>query len=588
MTKKKWTKTPRIPPMADQTQVNFCKVPSCFNFSVVPDSNYQQKGRLKGAVREDKYIKVGGDPGSPGFICILCKKKFTIKSNLGINEEHRRLKAYLTPKLSPACKTLGCPHGSIPIKGNSSFYISYGESPSGYHKYQCKHCKKTLTVGTASRGHKKPHLNIEVFRCLIGKMPMRCIMDKLDITASTLYGKIDFLHHQVLAFVANRERRLLSGMEIPELQVSVDRQEYVVNWKNQFDKRNIRMMAIGSADNLSGYVFGMHLNFDSDLDRNAIETDARVLGEENIPKPFRKYARLWLRSDYEESAEAIKKQKSAKVNSGEVNDELDKQDETTRLPSAGMQIHVEYTMFGHFLLLNDLFRGVKKLTFYMDDEAGIQGVCNSTFETEVLQGKCQAFVVKIRKDLTVNERRRAIKDARKALGCLRSHYAPTGVRISDEDMAVMHLEEQIRELRSFYSTTHGRPVEWEDHWIGHPLPRMNEPEKMAIYITERPVELPPDKLANLFLGASLGGIDRFFMQVRRKLSLMERPIGTSSNMRRTWYGYSPYNPRIIQKLLDIYRVYYNYVKVGQDKQTPAMRLGLARSPIKMEDIIYYL
>ena len=117
--------------------------------------------------------------------------------------------------------------------------------------------------------------------------------------------------------------------------------------------------------------------------------------------------------------------------------------------------------------------------------------------------------------------------------------------------------------------------------------RMNEPEKMAIYITERPVELSPDKLANLFLGASLGGIDRFFMQVRRKLSLMERPIGTSSNMRRIWSGYSPYNPRIIQKLLDIYRVYYNYVKIGQDKQTPAMRLGLARSPIKMEDIIYY-
>lgn len=79
-------------------------------------------------------------------------------------------------------------------------------------------------------------------------------------------------------------------------------------------------------------------------------------------------------------------------------------------------------------------------------------------------------------------------------------------------------------------------VDWEDHWIGHPLPRMNEPEKMAIYITERPVELPPDKLANLFLGASLGGIDRFFMQVRRKLSLMERPIGTSSNMRRIWYA----------------------------------------------------
>ncbi len=44
---------------------------------------------------------------------------------------------------------------------------------------------------------------------------------------------------------------------------------------------------------------------------------------------------------------------------------------------------------------------------------------------------------------------------------------------------------------------------------------------------------------------------------------------------------------MVVKLLDIFRVYYNYCVVGQDKKTPAMRLGLAKAPIREEDIIYF-
>jgi len=31
----------------------------------------------------------------------------------------------------------------------------------------------------------------------------------------------------------------------------------------------------------------------------------------------------------------------------------------------------------------------------------------------------------------------------------------------------------------------------------------------------------------------------------------------------------------------------NYVLVGQDKQSPAMRLGLAKGRVSLEDIIYF-
>src|SRR3546814_14352018 len=87
--------------------------------------------------------------------------------------------------------------------------------------------------------------------------------------------------------------------------------------------------------------------------------------------------------------------------------------------------------------------------------------------------------------------------------------------------------------------------------------------------------------------ASLHAIDRFFMQIRRLIMMLERPISTPSNDGRVWRGYSAYNPRIIQKLLDIYRVYYNYVAVGEDKRTPAMRLGLAMGLVTLETILYF-
>jgi len=90
-----------------------------------------------------------------------------------------------------------------------------------------------------------------------------------------------------------------------------------------------------------------------------------------------------------------------------------------------------------------------------------------------------------------------------------------------------------------------------------------------------------------------GGVVHFRRQgwtltVRRRLSLLERPIGTASKIGRTWYGYSAYRPENIEKVLTIFRVFYNYCLIGKDKKTPAMRLGLSRAPIDPQEIIYFV
>jgi tetratricopeptide (TPR) repeat protein len=79
--------------------------------------------------------------------------------------------------------------------------------------------------------------------------------------------------------------------------------------------------------------------------------------------------------------------------------------------------------------------------------------------------------------------------------------------------------------------------------------------------------------------ASLHAIDRYFMQVRREIGELERGIAVASNAGRIWYCYSPYDPAMIQKLIDIHRVYYNFIQVGAGGLTRAQRFGIAKGKI---------
>jgi len=116
----------------------------------------------------------------------------------------------------------------------------------------------------------------------MNKNPLKCICDIYDISMTTLYGKIDFLYKQCRKFVAARERKLLSGMQLPKLYIGVDRQYFSVNWKDADDRRNIILYAVGSADNESGYVFSMDVNYDPNLNPNEIEERALDLNDYGV------------------------------------------------------------------------------------------------------------------------------------------------------------------------------------------------------------------------------------------------------------------------------------------------------------------
>lgn len=87
--------------------------------------------------------------------------------------------------------------------------------------------------------------------------------------------------------------------------------------------------------------------------------------------------------------------------------------------------------------------------------------------------------------------------------------------------------------------------------------------------------------------ASTNAVDRYFMLVRRRLSTFERPIATASRSYRRWHGYQGYNPAVGMKLLETFRVAYNFHLSGRSGTTPAQRLGLIDHPMALEDILSF-
>jgi hypothetical protein len=281
----------RIPPEIDRIQVNFCKNPACGNFCRPASVFAQTRGRYAKQGMRDSYT-VSGKSDGMFIICDKCKECPPIKSNLGISQEIKRISNYLqNEKKEDSCPKHGCDNYGIDAYIYYERYWKFGKTKYGSPRFRCKLCGSTFSEPQKSiHKQKLSHINASIFRSLVGKQPLKRIAHEEGISMKTLYDKIDFIHSQCMAFVANREK-MLPELKRKYLNISVDRQAYSINWKNKKDRRNVVLYAVGSADSSSSYVFGINLNFDPSCDPKTIEDDAVQEGDYGLQRPFRKYAR---------------------------------------------------------------------------------------------------------------------------------------------------------------------------------------------------------------------------------------------------------------------------------------------------------
>lgn len=124
--------------------------------------------------------------------------------------------------------------------------------------------------------------------------------------------------------------------------------------------------------------------------------------------------------------------------------------------------------------------------------------------------------------------------------------------------------------------------------IKHPLPDIDEGIRWVNLISKVPY-IDDTELADLLMQVNSRAINNFFQQVRRRISILERPLSTARGDGKS-YIYANYNPKYAHQMLVIFRTFYNFcfeTKANGKRSTPAQRLGLTDKVFNYKDIVYF-
>ena len=558
----------KIPSSSDSTQLNSCANLACSNYGIEAKnpliSDYLNK--------EPALVKLGNDyelahQKKDNILVLTCKKcrvSSVLFNNKSVNEEYLGISGhYEELKEIPSCKSIDCVNYGISILKEPEEYAKNGKNESGGQRYKCKRCNKTCTipsVRTPYSRQRESFKNIDIFMDLVNKVPLKRILELNNINPKVLYNKIDYFYRQCRKFARAKNKHLIKK-NLGDLRLSSDRQHYTTNWRSSVDRRNATLYNLTTTDESSSYVFLSSLNFDPEAVVSDINQLAYDNGDMDRPIAWRKFAKY-------------------RLDSGQDDDPLDPT--TTPFKNGkkikGMQVLESYTMAAHFVYLKELLTKTKKITLYNDKEGSIATLIKNIFKDRILEGSAEAFIVSINKNKKTQSRikkenlsERASKDFKKFKSnnpCLSDFNAKSAFFKYNWDNAI---------------------VVDRAKWHAHPTPSAEEPDKAIHWITQRDgVEI--ENIAPLMVTATLNATDRFFLSLRRRITFFERSISSASGIKSVgskWSGYAAYNPAVLVKLLEIFRVYYNFVLTGKDKKTPAQRLGIAKKDYTVRDILYF-
>ena len=301
---------PRVPltvanPLAgsgSEIQVNFCRMPDCDNFSVPARTDPVKTGP---SPDRDLHYKVATTNKGrvSALVCKCCGEKPPIRSNQGIAEELARIS---DPLLGP---DRGCPCEDCETHGKST-----DDHPDLYYKRgthkrterpvrSCKDCGSRFLIGLeAPRIHRQHHhLASAVFSQVVNKAPVRRVLQGAGMAGKpqVYYDIIRFIRRRCNHLIGGLERGMLRGrVPLPaKLHLVTDLQQYQLNWTNRLDRRNLMFSAVCTVDKDTRYIFGLHANYDPDLDSFAIAKESAERGDLEQREAFRRHARLWLPGD---------------------------------------------------------------------------------------------------------------------------------------------------------------------------------------------------------------------------------------------------------------------------------------------------
>jgi len=560
----------RLPRPFNGVNVNFCRNPLCSNFGN-PAELEDGRGRKRG--NQGSLYRVTGD----SLFCSVCHTHTVVKSNRAVAEEFERNLELLATPGGLHCPSVTCANYFKPVDSHPGSYLAHGNTPSGGRRFRCKACGKTFSDRKPHQRQQSSHENKTVFQMLVAKVCITRIAQVTGLAPKTVYDKIDFLHRQCRKFLADRERRL-PDLEFKHMRIATDMQDYMVNWPTKKLRKTIQFRAIASSCLDTGYVLACHPQLDSRFDTNEVQ-QAVVDCEDLDKKPaFREYARLW---NYEDYARALELDMNTFTPAREDQDGPEHMTKDRQLPTQGAMVHIDYLAFGHFMYLNYLLGwNARNVHFCLDADPGLAIACLATWKDKVLMRELDVAIMTCDKAATIDQKNAAVAKA---------------IELKEEAEDLFPTLAPFQAWLAYFLANSTIPyyqgIKRGDYLrsreIAYPFIKKSEPGKKVRFLTDDGTR-DTMSIAARFHYTSLHQVDRFFMQVRRSIAGLERAPQYPRRASRKWYLYGYYSPEMVEKMLTIFRTYFNFIAKGEDGQTPAMRLGLAKGPVRFEEVIYFL
>jgi hypothetical protein len=612
-----------MPPEFQGMQANFCRDPACQNFAVSPR-------RLDPEAANPTDDKLGayrlvGPVGETQMMCSFCGKETAILSNEGLALELHRLRTANGILSAESCPRESCANHHRPVMQFSDHYYDDGRTPSGARRRGCKACGKRFTLGDHKRWKGGEGSNKDIVKDLVNRGALNAIMRKQEMSPGTLYERIDHIHERMVAFEAFKLRALRSPRwKRKYYALATDAQDCLVNWTSRKRRYPVQLSAISTAESITGFILRTDVNFDPTVGE-IVQFFISLLDryDFDVPEGLGVSHRLMLPTFLRAVADALKSDrvKLPRQRRDELLEKiaelLPKFDPEEAIPAdrsvEGAVIKKQYTAIAHFKLIAEMLPADAQFHLITDpDGAFIIGAPTGYAEPLKDQRADLCFMV-FEKEMTNPKKRSLVAKYKRRLEKLSQSLG------SSEDVRAVRKEYIARYGNRLPRLSHGTPMDWWEV----PIATMFEPNKHVGIFYQRSAGLPDeieDRRLDLLDRTSLHAVDSYFNVMRQRVSYLHRP-GKSRATNEHYNAFQPYQPAMLQKIVDICRIYFNWCEARpfrlnrkfdpldpqphdpwhdkldnayeeqkrrakrEEYTTPAMRMYLATVPVKLETIL---
>lgn len=249
-----------------------------------------------------------------------------------------------------------------------------------------------------------------------------------------------------------------------------------------------------------------------------------------------------------------------------------------------------YSLMAHLEVIKQYVNEARYTRLFADADEGFELGIGLVMKEQIAASKLYPVLVKAeRNNASQMQDKRAWSEQ-----VLLKH----GITMSDIKRAKVDREKLAQISQQYWAAEmHKRTIESgsaKSEWLVHPFPKSRHSVQVKPLVGFHGAISVSQTLSENLLDVSTYGVDNYFQMIRRRINMFERPITSATNSKR-WNGYASYNPKWAVMIIEILRVYNNYVLTDekslknkglyQEATTPAQKLGITDKKYTIEDIL---